>query len=143
MKIIEPAVLEENLELVDVEFKKSGPRRVLTVFIDKDEGITVEDCQRISRQIEDMIEINNLIQSSYVLEVSSPGLDRALKKERDFLRFKNKRVKVRTFSPLGNQKNFSGTIRDFREQTLFLEAAGKTLEIPLANIAKARLIIEI
>ena len=121
MEIIEPVVLAEKLELVDVEYKKTGKSWALRVFIDKPDGVTLEDCQKVSRQIEDLIDLEEWISSKYVLEVSSPGLDRPLKKEREFLKYKNKRVRVRTFSPIENRRDFSGAIRDCKNQTLFLE----------------------
>lgn len=143
-EIIEPVIEEENLELVDVEYKKFGKNWTLRVFIDREGGITVEDCQKVSRQIEDMIEIDELISNAYVLEVSSPGLDRSLKKEREFLKFRNKPIRVKTFAPVGDRKNFSGTIQDCQNQILYLELEedGTVLEISLDNIAQAKLIIQ-
>ena len=140
--IIEPVIAEENLELVDVEYKKFGRSWTLRVYIDRDGGITVEDCQKVSRQIEDMIEIDELIANTYVLEVSSPGLDRSLKKEREFLKFRNKPIKVKTFAPIGDRKNFSGTIQDCRNEILYLVENETALEISLNNIAQAKLIIQ-
>ena len=142
-QLIEPVLREENLELMEVEFKRLGKKWFLRVFIDKESGITLEDCQRTSRLIEDMIEVEDIIGASYVLEVSSPGLDRPLKTERDFLKFKNKEIKVYTFSPVENKKHFSGIIRDFRNKVLYLEIAGKVLEIPKERISKAQLVIKI
>ena len=118
-KLIEPILRENNLELVDVEYKKAGKTWVLRVFIDKNQGVTVDDCQKLSQEIQDLIEIHELIAVPYVLEVSSPGLDRSLKKERDFLRNKGKRIQIKTFSPVNNKKQFSGTIRNFMNKTLF------------------------
>ena len=102
-ELIEPVFRENNIELVDVEYKKTGRIWVLRIFIDRNHGVTVGDCQKLSRQIEDLIEVHELISVPYVLEVSSPGLDRSLKKERDFLRNKGKRVQVKTFSSVNNK----------------------------------------
>jgi ribosome maturation factor RimP len=142
IEIIEPVIQDETLELVDVEYKKLGKTWTLRIFIDGTNGVTVDDCQKVSRQIEDMIEIDDLISNPFVLEVSSPGLDRPLKKEKDFLRFKNKAVQVKTFSPLENRKNFRGTIRDCKNQILFLDEEGVPLEISLDKISQAKPIIE-
>ncbi|MBT7520665.1 MAG: ribosome maturation factor RimP, partial [Nitrospina sp.] len=106
------------------------------------QGVTVFDCQKLSREIEDLIEIHELIKDHYVLEVSSPGLDRPLKKESDFVRNKGKQIQVNTDSPINNSKINTGTIRDFSNSTLFLENNNDTLEIPLINIMQAKLIIE-
>jgi ribosome maturation factor RimP len=142
IEIIEPVIQDESLELVDVEYKKLGKTWTLRVYIDKAQGITVDDCQKISRQIEDTIEVDELITNPFVLEVSSPGLDRPLKKEKDFLRYRNKPVEVKTYSPIENRKNFLGTIQDCKEKILYLNEEGASIKIPLDTIAKAKLIIE-
>ena len=104
-EIIAPITQEENIELVDVEYKKVGKTWALRVYIDKKLGVTLDDCQRISRQVEDLIEVHEVIADPYVLEVSSPGLDRPLKKERDFIKNKEKRVRVKSFSPITEKNN--------------------------------------
>ena len=141
-ELLEPVFREESIELVDVEYEKTGKIWTLRVFIDKNQGVTVGDCQKLSREIEDLIEVHELISVPYVLEVSSPGLDRLLKKERDFLRNKGKRIQIKTFSPINNKKQFSGTIKNFMNETLFLEDTSGILEIQLDKIAQAKLIIE-
>ena len=88
--LIEPTLRKNEIELVDVEYKKVGGNWILRVFIEKNQGVTVYDCQKLSRLIEDLIEVHELISAPYILEVSSPGLDRPLKKEQDFLRNKGK-----------------------------------------------------
>lgn len=141
-ELIEPVFRRDNIELVDVEYKKTGKAWTLRIFIDKSQGVAVEDCQKISREIEDLIEVHELIPVSYVLEVSSPGLDRSLKKGQDFLRNKGKRIQIKTFSPVSNRKQFSGKIRNFMNETLFLENEEGILEVQLDKIAQAKLIIE-
>ena len=140
--LIEPVFREDSIELVDVEYKKAGKTWVLRVFIDKSQGVTVDDCQKLSREIEDLIEVHELIAVPYVLEVSSPGLDRSLKKEHDFLRNIGNRIRIKTFSSINNKKQFSGTIKSFMNETLLLEDKDGILEIQLDKIAQAKLIIE-
>ena len=140
--LTEPTLQGSEIKLVDVEYKKIGKDWTLRVLIDKNQGVTVFDCQKLSREIEDLIEIHELIKDHYVLEVSSPGLDRPLKKESDFVRNKGKQIQVNTDSPINNSKINTGTIRDFSNSTLFLENKKDTLEIPLENIMQAKLIIE-
>ena len=140
--LIEPTLKGSDIELVDVEYKKTGKTWSLRVFIDKNQGVTVNDCQRLSREIEDLIAIHELIADHYVLEVSSPGLDRPLKKETDFIRNKGKQVLVKTYLPINNSKTNTGTIKDFSNDTLFLENEKKTFEISLSNIAQAKLIFK-
>ena len=142
IEIIKPVIREESLELVDVEYKKTGKIWTLRVFIDKDQGITVDDCTKISRHIEDTIEIDELIANPFVLEVSSPGLDRPLKKEKDFLRYRDKPAEIKTFSLIENRKSFKGIIQDCKEKVLYLNEDGASIKIPLDTIAKAKLIIE-
>ena len=140
--LIEPTLEGNGIELVDVEYKKTGKTWVLRVFIDKNQGVTVYDCQELSREIEDLIEIHELIDGHYVLEVSSPGLDRPLKKAADFLRNKGKRIQIKTYSPINNKKENAGTVIDFVNGTLFLEDKKNILKISLTEIAQARLIIK-
>ena len=140
--LIEPTLQGSEIKLVDVEYKKIGKDWTLRVLIDKNQGVTVFDCQKLSREIEDLIEIHELIKDHYILEVSSPGLDRPLKKESDFVRNKGKQIQVNTDSPINNSKINTGTIRDFSNSTLFLENNNDTLEIPLITIIQAKLIIE-
>ena len=140
--LVEPTLKGSDIELVDVEYKKTGKTWSLRVFIDKNQGVTVNDCQRLSREIEDLIAIHELIADRYVLEVSSPGLDRPLKKETDFIRNKGKQVLVKTYLPINNSKTNTGTIKDFSNDTLFLENEKKTFEISLSNIAQTKLIFK-
>lgn len=142
IEIVEPVINDEALDLVDVEYKKLGKTWTLRILIDSDQGVTVDDCKKVSRQVGDMIEIDDLISNPFVLEVSSPGLDRPLKKEKDFLRFKNKAIKVKTFSPMENRKNFRGTIQDCKNKILFLDEEGVSIEISLDKISQAKPIIE-
>ncbi len=141
-ELIEPTVTEHNIELVDVEYIKAGKVWILRVFIDKKQGVTVLDCQKLSREIEDLIEVHELISDPYTLEVSSPGLDRPLKKEADFLRNKNKQIQLKTYSPIEGRKNFSGIILDVKNKILFLVDKDDCLELELANIAQAKLVIK-
>jgi len=142
-ELVEPVLSAEGLELVDVQYKKEGKNWYLRVFIDKEGGITVEDCQKVSGPIGDLIEIENIVSSEHILEVSSPGLDRPLKTEKDFLRFKNRKIQVTTFSPIDSQRNFKGSVVNFIENTLHLQTQQGLVKILADNIAKARLEIEI
>jgi ribosome maturation factor RimP len=142
-EIIEPITREENIELVDVEYKKVGKTWALRIYIDKNLGVTLGDCQRISRQAEDLIEVHEVITNPYVLEVSSPGLDRPLKKERDFIRNKGKQVQVKSFSPVNGKKQRIGTVQDFKNGTLYLKDPAGIQEIPLGDIAQAKLTTEL
>ena len=141
-ELVVPTVTEHDAELVDVEYIKAGKVWTLRVFIDKKQGVTVLDCQKLSREIEDLIEVHELISDPYTLEVSSPGLDRPLKKEADFLRNKNKQIQLNTYAPIEGRKNFSGIVLDVKDRILLLKDKDDCLELELANIAQAKLVIE-
>ena len=141
-ELIEPTVTEHNIELVDVEYIKAGKVWILRVLIDKKQGVTVLDCQKLSREIEDLIEVHELISDPYTLEVSSPGIDRPLKNEADFLRNKDKKIQLKTYAPIEGEKNFSGIILDVKDKILVLKYMDDCLELELANITQAKLVIE-
>jgi ribosome maturation factor RimP len=143
MTLIEPVLIAEGLELVDVEYKKEGKSWVLRIFIDKEEGITVEDCQKISRLTGDLIDIEEVIKTPFNLEVSSPGLDRSLKREKDFIKFKGKRIRLHSLSPVDGRRKFNGILADFKDQTVFMDLDGEPFKILLSQVAKANLVIEI
>ena len=143
MDLIEPVLEAEGLELVDVEYKKEGPNWILRIFIDKEGGVTVADCQKVSHLTGDLIDVEETIKIPFNLEVSSPGLDRFLKREKDFLKFKGKRIRLHSLSPIDNKRKFTGILIDFKDQIIFIDLDGKPFEIPLSQVAKANLVIEI
>lgn len=143
VSLIEPILMTEELELVDVEYKKEGKSWVLRIFIDKEGGVTIADCQKVSRLTGDLIDIEETITTPYSLEVSSPGLNRVLKREEDFLKFKGRQIQLHSLSPIDNRKKLNGILKDFEDQTVFIEVDGKVLGIPLRHVGKANLDIEI
>lgn len=139
-RLVLPILEEEGMELVDIEYKMGKGRGILRLYIDKPGGIKMDDCERLSQRIEPIIDRTDIIRGHYLLEVSSPGLDRPLKREKDFKRFIGRLIKVKTFSPIDNQKTFMGTLKDYRVEVVTLETKeGKIIEIPMKNIAKANL----
>ena len=142
--MVEGLLKSEGLELVDLEFRKEARGWVLRIFMDKPGGVTLDDCSEISREIGDQIEVNELIPHSYTLEVSSPGLDRPLKKEKDFLGSIGKLIQFSTRIPVDGQTFFKGILLDFQASgALRLAGTKKTWEIPVGIISKARLVFEI
>lgn len=132
-----------GLELVDVEYVSEGGRMVLRVLIDKTGGVTLDDCEAMNRALSDELDRTDPIEQSYVLEVSSPGIERPLKKEADFIRFTGRQARVRLFSPFNGRKNFTGILRGFEDQHIVLETEQDALSrIPLAQVAKANLLFE-
>ncbi len=133
-----------GMEVVLAEIKGDGNRSVVRIFIDQPSGITLDDCERFSRRLSVTLDVEDWIPFSYVLEVSSPGVNRPLVKEADFERFRGKNAKVRTRLPFEGQRNFKGKIEGVTQGRLELEVApGKQVGIALTDIEKASLIAEL
>ncbi len=135
-------------ELVEVEYHKEGPDWVLRCTIDKESGITTDDCQRFSEALGQVLDQEDPIPGSYLLEVSSPGLERPLKHERDFQRFSGQRVELKLFHPLESKKVFTGVLsgivtKDSEKYVAIKIDERQTMEIPRENIVKARLVPEL
>jgi ribosome maturation factor RimP len=141
-EVVKPVLAEDDLELVDIEYKKEGPRWFLRIFIYKTGGITLKDCQKTSRKVEDIIEIEEIITGKYFLEVSSPGLDRPLKSEKDLLRNLNQLVCVHTRSSINQKSKFVGIVQNVEDGLLFLKLDDEVLSIPIDEIKKATLEIK-
>ena len=141
-RLIEPIFDEMDYELVDVEYLSERGRWVLRIYMDRVGGINLDDCARLSREIGDLIDIKDIVQHAYVLEVSSPGLNRPLKKEKDFLRALDKKVKIKMALPIQGRRNFTGYLRDFRDGKLFLELNDNLVPLLRRNVEKANLVYE-
>lgn len=137
-KIVIELISGTKLELVDVEYVKERDW-YLRVFLDKDGGLDLEDCQWVSERLEDRLDELDPIKDSYFLEVSSPGLDRPLKKDRDFVRHIGDAVEVNTFLPIDGQKNFIGTLIGLENDEIHLELDGSRLSIPREKASQVRL----
>lgn len=137
-----PLAEEKHLELVDVEFVKEGAHWYLRVFLDKEGGLDIEDCQSFSREMSELLDEKDPIPQAYFLEVSSPGLERPLKKEEDFERFKGELANVTTFAPFEGQKSFTGHLVGLIDNNVVLNIEDKTVSIPRDKVAAARLAVE-
>ena len=143
VKAVADSILtSEDMELVEVEYRREPVGWVLRLTIDKKGGVTLDDCTRISQEMGRSLDIEDLISNPYHLEISSPGLDRPLKNERDFIRFSERRIRVKTIDPIGKQKSFKGKLRKCVEGRIEMETDGGIVEIPLSNIARANLEVE-
>lgn len=145
IELIEPLVRERGYDLVDLVWGNSFRRRTLAAYIDKPGGVLVDDCQSLAREIGKFLDEQDLVQSSYVLEVSSPGAERPLKTDKDFLYFVGRYALVRTKEPLEEigRNEVYGYLRGLMEDRVLLETEqGVQLSIPRENIAKARLAIK-
>ncbi|MDE2322348.1 MAG: ribosome maturation factor RimP [candidate division NC10 bacterium] len=135
-----PLFTELGLELVDVEFRREASGWTLRLYLDKRDGVTLGDCQRVSEELSDLLDVENLIDHPYTLEVSSPGLNRPLRRESDFLRFAGQRARVTTSQAVAGQRRFLGVLRGYEDGRVLLEREdGSIVLIPYALISKARL----
>ena len=139
--LITPLIKANNFELVDVEYVKEGSASYLRVYIDKEDGITVEDCTLLSRAFNLILDTNDYIDDTYIFEVSSPGLMRPLKKDKDFQRNLGKQVEVRLFKSLDKQKEFEGELKSFDKDNITVmmedekEITFKRIDIALVRLA--------
>jgi ribosome maturation factor RimP len=138
-KLVDPVLNQEGAELVDLKLVRESGRLVLRFFLDKPGGITLDDCEHLSNRIGALLDESDAVSGSYVLEVSSPGLDRVIKKEKDFIRFTGKAVSVRLKAPREGRRNFKGVLQGFSEGRVLIEAQGQKFEFPLESIDEARL----
>lgn len=138
-EMVVPITDSAGLELVDVEYVKEGGSWFLRIFIDKPEGITHDDCQLVSEKLSDVLDEKDPIPQSYILEVSSPGIERPLKKREDFVRFKGSKVRASTFSPVDGQKEFIGELEGLRDEHVVINVEGKEFALPLDAVARVRL----
>jgi ribosome maturation factor RimP len=144
--IAERVAASQGLELVEVEMRGGGKARTLRIFIDKPSGVTHEDCANLSREVSTILDVEDVVPGgSYLLEVSSPGLDRKLFRPADFERFQGSRVKLTTRMPVNGNRHFEGRLEHFESGrlTLDLSEARRKLELELANVEKANLVPEL
>ena len=132
----------EEMELVDVEYRREARGWVLRLYIDKEGGVTLDGCTRISQEVGRSLDVEDFILTPYTLEVSSPGLTRPLKGERDFIKYRDQLIKVKTFKPIEDRRQFKGKLLRVSEGQIEIEMEGKVFQIPLSNIAKANLEID-
>ncbi len=137
-----PIMERTGFELVDVEYVKEGSNYYLRAYIDKEGGITIDDCEMVSRELSDLLDAEDFIPEAYFLEVSSPGLGRQLKKEKDFRRSLGEEVEVKLYKPIEKKKEFEGVLESFDSETIVLRfSETETLTIPRESIAMIKLAI--
>ncbi len=142
-EIIEIPILKKNMELVDLEWRRERNGWVLRIFIDKPGGVTIADCAKISGIVGEILDKENIIHRSYILEVSSPGIERPLVKKEDYERFKGEKAKITLKTPVSGRRNFTGIILGIKKDLVQIEVEGRIWEFSLDNIKKANLQPEI
>lgn len=138
-----PVLEEMGLELVEVQYRREQSGWVLRLIIDKQDGISLEDCAAVSREISQLLDIEDFVDQAYNLEVSSPGLNRPLKSMADFKRFTGRKAKIKTIEPLAGEHVFIGRIKKTEGETIILEIGRKEVAMPFSQVARARLEIEL
>ena len=142
-KFLLPLMQEHGFELVDVEYVKEGDTWYLRAYIDKEGGISLYDCELISRKVSDWLDKEDFIQDSYILEVSSPGLGRPLKKDKDFARSIGKDVEIRLYKALNKSKEYTGILKAYDKESVLLQMEdGSDLSLLRADIALIRLALD-
>jgi ribosome maturation factor RimP len=142
--ILGPLLKAEGFSLVDVEYKWGRGGWVLRAFIDKEGGVTLDDCARVSWEFGQLLDVEDVIPTSYRLEVSSPGLDRPLKKEADFVRYSGRRVRIKTKDQVSGRRNFKGDLLGCAEGKVMVQVEGsEVFTIPFSSILKANLEVEL
>lgn len=143
-KILLPVTEECGVEIYDVEYVKEGSDFYLRAYIDKEGGVTIEDCEKVSRAVSDIMDREDFIEDAYILEVSSPGLGRALKKDKHLARSIGEAVEIKTYKPIGKQKEFSGILKGFDADGITIEQEeGTETTFQRSDIALIRLALDL
>jgi len=135
----ETLLTDMGLELVEIQFRREGHGWVLRFYIDSEQGVTLENCTAVSRGISAYLEVEDLIEHAYHLEVSSPGLERTLKKKQDFVRFTGRQARVKIREPLEGQRGFIGILAGIEQEAVILQIDGVRVSLELEQITRARL----
>ena len=139
-KLLDPAIERLGYELSDLEAKLGGKDGIVRIFIDHPDGITLEDCEKVSRAVSALLDVEDPLPGQYNLEVSSPGLDRKLTKNEHFQRFEGETVKVQMRFPILGRKRFRGALVSSDDENIVVEVDGELHELPIATIDTARLV---
>ncbi len=137
-----PLLKEQGLELLEVQYRREQHGWILRLVIDRPGGVSLEDCVAVSRELSQILDIEDFIDTAYNLEVSSPGLNRSLKSMADFERFVGRKAKIKTIEPIAGEHVFIGRIRETEGESIVLEVGRREVVIPFPQVARARLEVE-
>ena len=138
-QLIAPLLVERNIELVDIQLKNQNNQNILLVTIDKDGGVKVDDCAKVSHALSLILDVEDFFSFEYILEVSSPGIFRELKNEKDFQKYLNNRVKASLLRKLNNKKNYIGFLKSFENDAIKIAAEDKEIVLQLNQLKKIQL----
>lgn len=141
-ELLIPIIEEKNLELVDIEFVKEGPNWYLRIYIDKENGVSIDDCEAVSKAVEKKLDETDPIEQAYILEVSSPGIDRPLKKEKDFIKYAGEIVDIKLYKPFDGKKEYQGELKGLQDKIVtIVEENGNKISFSQKEIASIRLAV--
>lgn len=136
---LEPELAQLGYELVEVEFGREEPGDVLRLYIDREGGVTIDDCVKVSRYVSALLDKDDFIEDAYNLEVSSPGIDRPIRKREDFERFAGERVKLEAITPIGGRRRYKGVLTGFEDGLVGVDCDGTIHTVHIENVKKAKL----
>ena len=136
---LEPHLIEQGFELVELEFAQQGGRGVLRLYVDRSGGVTIDDCVAVSQLLSPVLDAAEFLSDSFVLEVSSPGIDRPLRKPEDFQRFAGERVVLKSQLPVNGRKKFKGVLQGLMDGAVRVECDGQKYAIAIENVQRANL----
>lgn len=138
-EVVAPLAADEGMEVIDIEFRREGrgAGRVLRVYLDREGGPSLDDLTRVSRQLSDLLDIHDVVEGPYTLEVSSPGVNRLLKRPGHFVRFIGKRIRVRTRELIEGRRSFLGLLKEVREEGIMIFQDSREFHIPFSFIERA------
>ena len=139
--LVMPIILENNYELVETEFIKEGANYYLRLYIDKDGGFSINDCEKVSRYLEQKLEEDDFIDKAYILEVSSPGIDRVLKKDSEYVKYKGRIVDIKLYKPIDKVKEFQGELVGLIDDKIVIIENDKELSFDKKDVAICRLAV--
>lgn len=134
-----PIIEENNFDLVEVEFIKEGTNYYLRLYVDKEGGFSIQDCEKVSRYLEAKLEEDDFIEKAYILEVSSPGIDRILKTDKEYIKYKGRTVDIKLFKPIEKTKEFQGELIGLIDNQIIIQENGKQLKFDKKDVAVCRL----
>ncbi|GBC63927.1 ribosome maturation factor RimP [Desulfonema ishimotonii] len=138
--LAEPLCETDGLELVHVEYQQEARGRIMRIYIDRPGGVTLDNCVSVSRQMGDILDVSMDLREAYHLEVSSPGPDRPLARESDFIKFQGHMAEIRTITPISGKKKFKGPLADVSDGRIGIIVEGQTVQVPFQEISRARLV---
>ena len=140
--MLRPVVEDMGYEIVDVEFVKEGPNWYLRVFVDKEGGVSIDDCELISKALEKILDENDPIEQAYFLEISSPGIDRPLKRKEDFIKFNGEVIDIKHYKPFEGSKEYTGRLKAYDDDgTVTIETEEKEVSFAKKDVASVRLAV--